>query len=223
MCQFKPLTVSREHNRVVADHIAAAKGMHTNLTGATLARDSLPTMTEHLRQLLLAHFGKNLRQRHGRPARSILLHPMMHLDDLKVEVRSKNLSGLASKPKKRIHASREVRSHYDWNLFLAVNNSLLIRFGMTGRANDDCLFPFRAKFREFSRGLMETEIDDYIAAIDYRRERIAHIDLPGNFDVGNPRCALREGLAHSALCARDDDSGHERRSMSKRRTPAKYF
>src|SRR5213595_3505353 len=95
MRQFKPFALAGEDHGMVADDIATAQRMHSDLLSRSLARDSGPAMAKHLLKLLLARFGKDLSQRRRRAAGSVLFHAVMHLDHFDVKAGPKDFRSLA--------------------------------------------------------------------------------------------------------------------------------
>ena len=91
---------------------------------------------EGLRQLFFAHAGQNFRERGRRAAGRVLLHAVVHLDDLEVEAGAEDFRGLAREPEERVDAGgivRGVRSEF-WRLQILDLGFLSV--GMTGGADN---------------------------------------------------------------------------------------
>ena len=73
-------------------------------------------MTDHIAELLLADSRENLCERRGSPARGVLLHPVVHLDDFQIEVGPENFRRLARQPEERVDARGIVRCPDHWDV-----------------------------------------------------------------------------------------------------------
>ena len=83
---------------MIADHIAAAQGVHSDLRRRPFADDSLPSVPNDIPELRSAHVGQDPGQRVGRATRGIFLQAVMHFDHFQIAIRSENLRRLASQP-----------------------------------------------------------------------------------------------------------------------------
>src|SRR5690606_24089743 len=104
--QLEALAVAEEMDRVVADDVTASDTENADLvlrSGANLAVPS-PQLAE-LRANRLGRLGKTDRG----PARRVDLLPMVHLDDLDVELGTEPAQGMLEDLDEHLHAAAHVR------------------------------------------------------------------------------------------------------------------
>ena len=101
-------TLAGKDHRVIAYHIAATHGVHTDLRGGAFAGEAVPAVPGGLRQLQAQCVGKDLGQGLGGAAGRVLLVAMMHFDHLDVEGWTEDLRRLACQPEQGVDSHRKV-------------------------------------------------------------------------------------------------------------------
>ena len=93
--EFKAFTSTGVDHSVIADDIAAAQAVHSNLLIGAFARDTFAAVAQGV-LLLIAHIQQDFSKRGGRAAGGINLVAMMHFHDLEIVVWPQNIRCLAS-------------------------------------------------------------------------------------------------------------------------------
>ena len=207
VCEFHPLAIRGEDDRVIAHHVAAADGVDADLAAGAFADYAFAAVTEDFLQLDLSHVAEDFEQRGGRAAGRVLLQAVVHLDDFEVEAGAEDFGGLAGEPEERVHAGRVVRGPDHGNLRGAGPERGLLLLLVSGGADNERLAMPHAEFGEGQGGLVEAEVDDGVGLRQQWGERLAEVDLSDYFEPGHAGGAGDERLAHAALRAGDDDFG----------------
>src|SRR3989442_9973097 len=182
--------------------------MHPNLTGSAFSHDALTPMTDHILELLIAHFGENFGQSGRGAARRILLHAMVEFDDFQIETRPENLSGFASQPKEGVHSGRIVRSPDDRNARNYFRDLRFFRLTVAGGSNHQGFLMFGTDSGDAASDLMEAEVDRDVGPDERRLKVVALINLADYLEFSIAGGATEQGLAHSALIADNREICH---------------
>ncbi len=155
---FDPLTITRKVYRMIADHIAPAKRMYPNFFARPNAR--MPSATMPL--ITLAEFprlGDNLDQTLCCSARCIHLIPMMHLNDLRVEVFAQKGSRSTGEIKNHIYANGKIPRPDNGNIPGGSANPFTLLIAVPGGPDDHAFPVCDREVREPGCSMGRTEID----------------------------------------------------------------
>src|SRR5258708_17388548 len=107
---------------MVADDIATANGMNSNLFSRTLTDDAGAPVTDGFVHLLSSNFGEDLPKRPGGPAGRIPLEPMVHFDNFQIITPSQNLGGLSRQPQQRVDTHGTSLREADSNFLFEISD-----------------------------------------------------------------------------------------------------
>ena len=214
MGELDAFAFSGEPNEVVAHHVSTPQGMRANLVSRAFADDATPSMGNIL-GFESSSLAENFEKAFGGATGSILLVPMVRLNNFRVEILSKNFSGDAGKMEEKVDASGIVASPNHGDTGGECSYAFLFRRGVPGGSNDNRFPALGSQLGYASGGIAETEIDYHVAVRDERGRIIAQIDGAGDFGIsfggkgGN-------GLAHPPLGpVQQNSKGHGKGSHSR--------
>jgi len=208
MGQFNALARSGEDHGMVANNIATAQGVNPDFTRGPLAGNPFAPVAQGLFLHQAARLAQDLHEGRGGPAGGVDLVPMVHFDNLKIEPRAEDFSGLPSQPEESVNPGGIISRPDDRDAGLELKDSRFLLRAVTGRPNDERLAVFRAKGGDGLGGFMKAEIDHRRAQIDNRRQIIPNVNPTNDLNLGNPRRADNQILSHPAFGAGNDDFGH---------------
>jgi len=100
--EFKAFAQACEHDRVIADHIAAAEGVDADFIGLAFAGDALASVAEGVGGEF-AFFENDFEKARGGAAGGVFFEPMMHLDDFGVVRSAEDLGRTAGEGEEEIY------------------------------------------------------------------------------------------------------------------------
>ena len=113
--EFDPLAGTGVNDRMITHHITATQGMHSDLRAGPLTDHPGTSVADVPLIAQASNLREDLGKTFGRSAWSVFFLAVMHFNNLQVEIRAKNLRGLACKPEEGIDSDAEVGSEDDGN------------------------------------------------------------------------------------------------------------
>ena len=108
MCDFQPLSIAGENDRVVSDNIAGSDRAKTDGILGSRARAALASVNRHIRQIRAPCSGDCLSQTQGRTRRRVNFMPMMSFNDLDIDTVTQCSGSRLYQLKSQVHTRRKV-------------------------------------------------------------------------------------------------------------------
>src|SRR5579862_3117623 len=176
-----PLPGAGKDDRVLADDVAAADGMETDLLRRARPDVAFAAMLCFLFQISLQCRSDDFAQFKSGARGRVHLLAMVRLDDFDVVAVAQDTRCDLGQFEHRVHPHREIRRHRDRDLAARLQDGALQRIGEPGGAYYDRLSELRADLDVFDGAFGAREINKHVA----RSNRLA--DVRSDLDAANAR------------------------------------
>ncbi len=207
MRQFDALPDGGEMDRVIANDIAAAQGVHADDLFGACADVAMPAVDGQVLVGSACGLGENFPETPRGSAGRVEFVPVVHLDDFLVVVFAQHFRRDLRQVEKKVHADGEIRREDDGYAMRGRLDRLALLSGVAGRSDHHGLAVVRHDFHQIGGEGMMRELDHRIATVDGVEHVVALVDARGEFQPGILPREPNQRFTHPAFRADNHDPG----------------